>query len=132
MADTVTLTTIAQTKKRLVVSVHYVSDGTGVTDTVVVDRSTFTGMDGTEPGSLVVEQIEFSVDGVQLRLEFDGTSDVPIANLTGSGYFDFTQGGRFAGQKDTATGATGDIIMTSVGHSAGDQGTIVLYLRKKD
>lgn len=132
MADTVTLTTLQQTKKRLVVAVNYVSDGTGVTDTVLVDKSTLTGLNGLEPGRLVVEQIEFALDGVQLRLEFEHATDNPIANLAGQGFLDFTQGGVYQGFVDPATTTTGDIVMTSVGHSSGDQATIVLYIRKKD
>lgn len=132
MADTVTLTTLQQTKKRIVVAVNYVSDGTGVTDTVLVDKSTLTGLNGLEPGRLVVEQIEFALDGVQLRLEFEHATDNPIANLAGQGFLDFTQGGVYQGFVDPATTTTGDIVMTSVGHSSGDQATIVLYIRKKD
>jgi len=133
MADTVTLKTLMQTKKRLVVAVNYASDGTGVTDTVVVDKSAITGLDGTEPGRLVVEAIEFQTDGVQLTLEFEHDTDDVVAHLVGTGYFDFTQGGRFHGFIDPAsTGGTGDIVMTSVGHTSGDKATIVLYLRKKD
>lgn len=133
MADTLTLTTLHQTKKRLVVKAEYSSDGTGVTDSIVVDKSAITGLNGLEPGRLVVEQIEYNVDGVQLILEFDHTADDPIATLVGQGMFDFTQKGMYQGLIDPASaGATGDIVVTSVGHTGGDRGTFVLYMRKKD
>lgn len=133
MADTVTKTTLMQTKTRLVVAVNYSSDGTGVTDTVLVDRSTLTGPDGTEPRALVVEKIEYMTDGVQLVLEFDAATDDIIATLSGNGFFDFTQGGEFQGFIDPLSATNvGDIVMTSVGHTSGDKATIVLYLRKKD
>ncbi len=132
MSDTVTLTTINQTKTRLAVSVQYSSDGTGVTDTVVVDKSTFTGPDGTEPSRFVVEAIEYQTDGVQLTLEFEHATDLVIAHCVGTGYFDFTQGGKFSGFCDTTTTSTGDIVMTSVGHTSGDKASIILYLRLKD
>ena len=133
MADTVTLTTLMQTKKRLVVAVNYISDGTGVTDTVIVDKSAFTGLDGTEPGKFVVESIQYTTDGVKLRLEFEHTTDDPIAMLSGQGFLDFSSDGMYQGFVDPASaGGTGDIVMTSIDHTSGDQATIILFLRKKD
>lgn len=133
MADTVTNTTLENTRRRLVVQSQVVSDGTGSTDAVLVDKSAFTGPDGTEPGKLVVEKIEYSVDGMQVQLEFDHDTDDLIANLAGQGSFDFAEGGRKQGFVDPASaGGTGDIVATTVGHTAGDKATIKLTLRKKD
>lgn len=133
MADTVTLTTIENTKKRLVIEASIQSDGTGSTDAILVDKSTFTGLNGAEPGRLVVERIDYQCDGMQIVLEFDHTTDDLIATLAGQGFIDFTKGNRFQGFIDPASaGTTGDIVATTVGHTAGDKATIRLQLRKKD
>lgn len=133
MADTVTNTTIENSARRLVVVSQIVSDGTGSTDAVLVDKSAFTGPDGTEPGRLVVEQIEYTCDGMQVQLEFEHTADDLIASLAGQGVFDFTNGRTTQGFIDPASsGGTGDIVATTVGHTAGDKATIKLTLRKKD
>lgn len=133
MADTITNATLENTDRRLVVRSTIVSDGTGSTDAVLVDKSAFTGPDGTEPGRLVVEKIEYNCDGMQVHLEFEHTSDDLIAVLAGADTFDFSQCGRYQGFIDPASaGGTGDIVATTVGHTAADQATIVLYLRKKD
>lgn len=133
MTDTVTNTVIQNTARRLVVVSQIVSDGTGSTDAVLVDKSAFVGPDGTEPGRLVVEEIEYSVDGMQVQLEFDHDTDDLIANLAGQGRFDFVRGRREQGFIDPASaGGTGDIVATTVAHTAGDKATIKLTLRKKD
>jgi hypothetical protein len=70
---------------------------------------------------------------MQVQLEFEHTADDLIANLDGQGCFDFAQGGKFQGFIDPASaGGTGDIVATTVGHSAGDKATILLVMRKKD
>lgn len=133
MADTVTNTTLYQSKRRLVVQSQIFSDGTGSTDAILVDKSTFTGPNGAEPTKFAIERIEYQSDGMQVQLEFDHTTDDIIASLVGQGFFDFSQGGKYQGFMDPASaGATGDIVATTVGHTAGDKATITLYLRKKD
>lgn len=133
MADTVTTTTLLNTQRKLVVQYTIQSDGTGTTDGIVVDKSAFTGPDGTEPGRLVVEKIDYAVDGMQLVLEFDHTADDVIAVLAGQGSFDFVQDGMYQGFIDPASaGTTGDIVVTTVGHTLGDKGTFTIYCCKKD
>lgn len=133
MADTITNTVLQNTKRRLVVQSQIVSDGTGSTDAVLVDKSAYTGPDGTEPGRLLIEKIEYMVDGMQVQVEFDHDTDDLIANLAGQGCFEFAQSGKFGGFVDPASaGGTGDIVATTVGHTAGDKATITFYLRKKD
>jgi hypothetical protein len=133
MADTITNTVLQNTKRYLVVQSQIVSDGTGSTDVVLVDKSAYTGPDGTEPAKLVIEKIEYTADGMQVQLEFEHTADDLIANLAGHGCMDFAQGGKFQGFVDPASaGGTGDIVATTVGHTAGDKATVTLYMRKKD
>lgn len=134
MADTVTNTTLMQTKKRIVVKSVFTIDGTEAADLVLVDRSAITGMDGTEPGRLVVEAIEWDLSGCQVMLEFEHNTDDHIFTLSsGQGYIDFTQGGKYHGFIDpNSAGGTGDIVATTLTTDAGDTANIVLYVRKKD
>lgn len=133
MADTITNTTLENTSRRLVVQSQIVSDGTGSTDAVLVDKSAFTGPDGTEPARLLIEKIEYECSGMQVQLEFEHNTDDLIANLDGQGCFDFARDGKYQGFVDPASaGGTGDIVATTVGHTAGDKATILLFMRKKD
>src|SRR3990167_957324 len=132
MADTVANTTVQNTERRLVVNSVFTIDGTEAT-VILVDKSGFTGPDGTEPGRLVIEKIEWVFDGMKALLAFDHTTDDEIAELAGVGEIDFTNGGRYQGFVDPASaGDTGDIIATTQTTDSGDTGSITLYLRKKD
>lgn len=133
MVDTVDVTTQYDSPRRLVVVLTNESDGTGEAAVVKVDKSTFTGPDGTEPGRLMVEEIEYDVGGMRVLLEWEHTAPDEIAVLNGAGFIDFTKGGKFHGKVDPASaGGAGDIILTTVGHTAGDGYTITMVLRKKD
>ncbi len=129
MADTVSTHTIFAGTRRRVYNFNNVSDGTGETAVVKVDKSTLVGPDGTEPSELVVEMIEWVCDGMRVDLYWDHTSDVKIGVLAGSSYIDFREDG---GLQDTGTGETGDILLTTTGHTAGDSYNITLHLRLKD
>jgi len=133
MADTITNTVLYNGKRRAVVRSEIASDGVGSTDAVLVDRSTFTGPDGTEPGRIVIEKIEHNCDGMQVVLEFEHTTDDLIVTLSGQNVLDFGQDGKYQGFIDpNSAGGTGDIVGTTVGHTAGDKAVIVFYLRFKD
>lgn len=133
MADTVANTTLYNNPKRLQVQSVFTIDGTEAADLILVDKSAFVGPDGTEPGRLVVEKIEWSLDGFKVLLEFDHDTDDEIAVLSGTGVMDFTNNGKHSGFVDPAsTGPTGDIVATTLTTDAGDEGSITLYVRKKD
>lgn len=126
MGDLVSTNTIFTGLRRHVVNLLNVSDGTGESAVVKVDKSTLATVDGTEPGTLVVEMIEYQLDGMVVDLFFDRTTDVKIARLTGNGLFDYR---RFGGIRDTGTGDTGDIILTTTGHTSGDSYNITLHCK---
>jgi len=133
MADTVANTTIAETKTNIVVSSVFTIDGTEAADLILVDKSAITGPDGTEPGKLVIERIEYAVFGCSLLIEFEHTTDDEVCILQGNGMIDFTGGGRYQGFVDPASaGTTGDIVATTLTTDAGDTASLVLFCRKKD
>jgi len=130
MADAVDSNVIFSGERKYIARYTNLSDGTGESAVVKVDKSTLVGPDGTEPGRLVVEQIQFVTNGMSVRLDWDHDTDDEIAFLNGAGYFDYREGG---GLIDPAsTGGTGDIIFTTAGHSSGDTYDITLHLRLKD
>lgn len=130
MADTVdTIVVFSGTRKR-VVRLLNLSDGTGEAGVIKVDKSTLIGPNGKEPSKLVIEKIEYAVDGMSVRLYWDHTTDDEIAVLTGAGFFDWTDSGGLV--DPGSAGDTGDILLTTLGHTLGDSYNITLWLRLKD
>ena len=130
MVDAVdSLVVFSGTRKR-VVRLTNISDGTGESGVVKVDKSTLIGPNGLEPTKLVVERIEYDISGMTVRLYWDHTADDEIAVISGAGYLDWREVG---GLVDPASaGATGDILLTTNAHTLGDTYNITLWLRLKD
>jgi hypothetical protein len=118
-------------RKKYIANITGTFGGADETDTVVVDKSTLTGMDGTEPTSLRVDQIWWSINKYDaIQLEWDkAASDELIENLQGQGFLDFTREG---GKNMIAGAGTGDIVLTSVGGVANGTFSIYLHCTKKD
>ena len=129
MADTVTVKTIFNSPRKLVVLLTNLSDGTGESNVVKVDKSTFTGLNGSEPSKLVVEKIVYDVSSMRVLLTWDQTSDETIAVLQGHGCLNWKKSG---GNIGVNTGGTGDILLTTANQAVGDGYNITLHLRKKD
>ncbi len=126
MADAVSNKTIFSGNIRHVVHLTNLSDGTGESGVVKVDKSALVSLNGSEPNDLVVEKIEGTVSGMSVTLAWDHTADVTIAVLGDNHDFCWKKSG---GLVDTGTGGTGDIILTTNGHTAGDSYDITLHLR---
>ena len=132
MADAVTNQVVFSGSRRRVIKLTNVSDGTGESDVVKVDVSALTGPDGTSPTSVVIEWIDYDIQGfTDVRLEWDATTDDLIAVLgPGQGFMDWTANG---GLKDPqSTGSTGDVLLTTTGAASGDTYTITIGMRLKD
>lgn len=132
MADAVTSRTLFNGRRRLIMQFTNVSDGTGESAVVKVDKSTLTGLNGLEPGRLVIERVQGTCDGMVVKILYDHTTDDLALTCAGS-YFDQEEGVPGTGLIDPASsGGTGDILFTTVGHSSGDSYSITLWMRKKD
>lgn len=130
MADTVSSLVLSNTQRRYVVQLMSTSDGTGESGVVKVDKSTLVGPDGTEPTHFMIDEIQGEVNGMQVVLSVDATTDVVLARLaSGIIQIDYRKQG---GLSTKATGDTGDILLTTIGHSSGDSYNIVLHLTKMD
>ena len=136
MAAAVTSQTIVDTDKRVIVKFTNLSDGSGESSVKKVDVSAFNSHpDGSACSRVTIDQIWYDVGGMRVDLEWAATTNVKAIMLGGSaaagnvgGHLDFRS---FGGVKNTeASGADGDIDLTTSGHTNLDHYTIVLELRK--
>lgn len=124
MADAVSSQTIIDSERNVVMKFTNTSDGTGESAVLKVDVSTLAGA----PSRVKINRIHYSVAGMVARLLWDADTDVTIVDLQGDGCLDAS---RFGGLINNAgTGITGDINLTTVGHTAGDSYTIILEMQK--
>ena len=136
MADAVTSQTIIDTDKRAVIKLTNISDGTGESSVKKVDVSALNAnVKGESCTRVTIVQVWYDIGGLRAALEFDATSNVVGLVLGGSaaagnvqGHWDYRS---FGGIKNNAgSGITGDIDLTTHGHTNHDHYTIVLELRK--
>ena len=131
MADAVSSQTLVDTDKRTVIKLTNLSDGGGESAVKKVDVSTLSGA----PSRVTIDQIWYDIGGMRVQIDFDATTNVPALVLGGSaaagnvqGHLDFRS---FGGIKNNAgSGITGDIDVTTSGHTNLDHYTIILELRK--
>lgn len=124
MADAVATQTIVDGPRNAVMKFTNLSDGTGESAVLKVDVSALSG----SPPSVSIDKIHYTVVGMSVTLLWDADTDVRILELSGDGCFDFT---RFGGLPNNAgAGKTGDIRLTTTGHSSGDTYSIVLEMHK--
>ena len=136
MADAVTSQTLADGDRIAVMTFTNLSDGTGESSVQKVDISALAASNaGLTPSRATIEQIWYDIGGMRVALEWNATTNVVAAVLGGSaaagnvsGHMDFRS---FGGIKNTeASGADGDIDLTTSGHTNLDHYTVVLQLRK--
>lgn len=135
MANTVSITKILDGVRSAVFHIYIKSDGaTGdMTDQVIIDPSTdLVPALGAIP-SLSIEQIWYDLSGFDARLEFDYLiEDTAVWTLSGGNgvHMDFSH---FGGLKDRSNvlDGTGKLMITTNGlTAAGDNGTIIIKVRK--
>lgn len=131
MADAVTNTTLFAGTRRRAVQLTNVSDGTGESAVIKVDKSTLIGPNGLEPSKLVIEEIIWSVKGFDaITLAWDHTTDDTAEVMSGNGGRDYTYLGGLA--DPASVGGTGDLVLTTIGAAASAVYDITLILRLKD
>jgi hypothetical protein len=136
MADAVTSQTLVDGDKTAVIKLTNISDGTGESSVKKIDVSALNANSNGDACTRVsITQVWYDVGGLRAALEFDASSNVVGLVLGGSaaagttmGYMDFRS---FNGIKNNAgSGITGDIDLTTHGHTAHDHYTIILELSK--
>jgi hypothetical protein len=119
MADAVDTITSNSGSKRVIRRFYNVSDGTGESNVIKIDKSLFTNSNGVEPTKLIIEWVQWSIQGfTSVKINFDHTTDdEAIVLAPGNGYRDYTFGG---GLTDPASaGQTGDLLFTTAGAVSG-------------
>ena len=133
MADAVATQTIQDGPRIAVFRFTNVSDGTGESAVTKIDVSALTSdpMSGAACSSVVIQKIYYSTIGMGVKIFFDASTDVLGWQLNAdfSDTLDFSE---FTGIPDTkASGTTGDVKFTTVGHSDGDVYNIVMQVEKR-
>lgn len=127
MADAVSSQVLHNGTRKYIINIKNLSDGTGESAVTKVDISTLTGPKGVAPSKVAVEKITGQCTGMAVKLYYDRTTPVNIAVVDGGEVeLDYSYAG---GMRDTGTGNTGDILLTTTGHTAGDSYDLTLYLR---
>lgn len=124
MADAVSSQTLIDGTKNVVMKFTNLSDGTGESAVLKVDVSALNGA----PTRVRIKRIHYSVAGMVVTLLWDATTDVRILDLQGDGTFDCSE---FGGLYNNAgTGVTGDILLTTSGHTLNDSYSLVIEMIK--
>jgi len=131
MADTVTSQTILNTPYRLVMKFTNVSDGSGESAVKKVDVSAFTaGEKAATCTGVTIDRIYYTLDGMKVQLLWDASTDVEAYKLLDTtADIDFSTFGGL--QNNSGSGKTGDIMITTVGHSNTDTYNIILDMTKQ-
>lgn len=124
MADAVSSQILIDGPRQVVVKLTNLSDGTGESAVLKVDVSALTGA----PTAVKIRRVHYSVTGMVATLLWDATTDVRILDLSGYGTLDFDSFGGLT--NNGGTGVTGDILLTTTGHSSGDSYSIILEMAK--
>lgn len=127
MVNTLTNHTINDGQRNLVVKTHIVGDGSGEeSDTVMIDASTFVNA----PTDLKIVRAQAHFRGFSADLIWDATSNVDIFTIPAEDEFSecFRQYGGIP--NNAGTGKTGDVLISTTGLGAGDEGTIILHMQK--
>lgn len=134
MADAVTTNTIkgGVSAKRMIVHLTNLSDGTGESNVVKVDRSALTLPNGNSPSKINIRAVRWAIQGfTYIKLSWDHTADDTAFLLSGNGYDCFEVHGVLADPNtstDAVTGAIGDLLLTTAGAASGATYDITLEL----
>ena len=133
MADAVTTTSVIDGDKKAVIYCTNTSDGTGEAAVVKVDVSALSSLqDGTACTGVRLEKVVFSTAGMAIKLLWDATTNVIAVELPAN-YSDTLDYSDISGLPNVAaaSGKTGDIVLTTIGHTSADTYSIVLHCLKE-
>lgn len=129
MADQVSTQVLEDGPRFAVIKFLNVSDGTGESAVLKVDVSTLSGINGVAPSEVKIQQIVYSLTGMQVEILWDADTDVLCWTLTPDADNDICFRD-FPLENNAGTGKTGDIRFTTLGASNGDTYSILLKLIK--
>lgn len=129
MANTVTQRTIVGggAEKSIVRIINIVSDGTQETDLVVYDNSAF--INDTSKGRLMEVEVTGNTPAAVVTLEWDQTTDSPVISMSPGAGEGNVKLRKFGGVKNpNGAGATGDLLLTTLGLTAGTNLTVKIWV----
>lgn len=134
MADRVDTLDVFTGKDKIVRRILCVSDGTGETTVVKIQKSTLTNWLGSAPSKLGLEQIQWSIQGFSsVELLWDHTTDDEIIELAAGNGMRLMKNipGLDSGVlwDPASAGGTGDVILTSRGAVNGASYDILMTFR---
>lgn len=131
MADAVTSQTLLDGERLAIMKFTNISDGTGETAVTKVNVASLTPSNsGKACTGVTVNKITSVCHGLEVRMYWDATTDVPFFLSTINTNFenDFS---RFGGITNNAgTGKNGNIVFSTSDQSSGDTYTVVLEMVK--
>lgn len=128
MANIITRQTIIDGSRVLIVKIHIAGDGTGEeTDTLLIDASTYT----PAVTDIKVLKIQSNIAGFSTYLRWNANVNVDMWTLEafGESVHDFSDIGGLI--NNGGAGKNGDILFSTIGLGANDQGSILLVMAKK-
>ena len=131
MADALTSQTIQDGGRTAVLKFTNISDGAGHSAAVLVDVDSLSADPHTGKActGVTLQTITFSNIGMGVELLWDATANVPLLNLP-QDWEDTIDFSAFGIPNNACGGKTGDILVTSVGATAGDTYLLVITLTK--
>jgi hypothetical protein len=131
MADAVTSQTLFDNERTAIMKFTNISDGTGETAVLKVDVSALTpSASGKTCTRVTVTKIYIANHGMEVRMLFDATTDVPFF-LSSPGATQTLDMTGFGGITNNAgAGVTGDIVFSTADASAGDTYWTILEMTK--
>lgn len=130
MTDTVSTLTILNGPAKLTQKFLNKSDGTGESGVTKVTVSNYTN--ANQPAqtctNMLIEKINYDIQGMKVQIIADGTTPVILATLGGFGHHDYRKSGGL-NSVNTGTGA-GNIKFTTIGAAANSTYDITLFMRK--
>lgn len=128
MADAVTTQILNDGPRRAVMRFTNVSDGTGESAVLKVDVSALSSNQGQTCTGVKIRSVQYAVNGMAVSVLWDATTDVVAMSLSGYGKIDMKKLGYVV--NNSGAGKTGDVLFTTVGHTAGDTYDITLDMVK--
>ena len=117
--------------RRHVILCTNVSDGTGEDNEIKLKRTDMLTTEGQTPSKLVIEKIDYHINGMTVTVSYNNENDEVAAILySGDGTIDFRHDGGFI-PEDDATNDGGDIVFTTSSETSGDSYNIILTVRLK-
>ena len=132
MADAVATQTIIDGAKYATFKFTNVSDGSGEAAVKKIDVSALSKdpMTGQACTKVNISNIWYSTVGMSVKVLFDASTDVLAWHILAD-YSDELDFSDFSGIPNNAgSGVTGDIMLTTVGHSSGDTYSVILKVLK--